>query len=409
MNEIKEKNSLNFWFITIPLIFILFPTPFNNAQFLTYPLLGAVIVWLILKNRIFWNFYLSSKLIFILILMIFLSMLICLSILINIENIQISSLVHILKPIFFSLILIITYLLVAKSNYVTITSSLLRLVYLLLIFETFVSLLQLLDINILSNIYSDKKSEGFGGKLRIVGTLGNPNIFAWIISQIAVIMLLFEKRKGIKIVAIGIAIILIVLTGSRSFTILTPLFLLISYLLIQKINFKFVFVILPLSFIFLVSFFKLFIWFIYKYQDLFPYLSQLTNIFETGNLRSINSFDLRIGIWQDGLERLGDSWLFGVGPGVISTMDNDYLFAYVNYGIVYTVFQLIVYIIIGLLFIMSKSIKLKILGIQSLILTFVVSFQADTISGWSYPFLILFYTGVLLGLEVSDDKILKKV
>ncbi|MCH4533005.1 hypothetical protein MKS61_08030 [Staphylococcus haemolyticus] len=405
MNALTNKKEINYWLVFLPLIFTLFPSPFENSQFIAYPVIGLIIIGLVINNKHFLSYNLNSILVFILIYMVLLSILIGINILINMENTNASSLVHIFKPIFFSLILLISYLLAKESNYNQIVNSLLTMAYLLLASELVISFFQVLDINILNSIYNNKKATGIGEKLRIVGTLGNPNILAWVISQIAIIVLLFEKRKSFKIAGICLAIILIILTGSRSFTLLTPIMLIFCYLLIQKVNYKLIFFVLPMAVIFAITLFKGFIWFLYEYKEVFPYLAQITNILESGNLRSINSYDLRIGIWQNGLERMGDSWLFGIGPGIVNTMDNDYLFALVNYGAIYLIIQIILYLVIGLLFLLTSNLKFRVLGVQSLLITFVISFQADTISGWTYPFLIFFYTGILIGTIEKNETI----
>ncbi|MCH4475891.1 hypothetical protein MKS55_03640 [Staphylococcus haemolyticus] len=405
MNALTNEKEINFWLVFVPLIFTLFPSPFENSQFIAYPVIGLIIIGLVINNKNFLSYSLNSMLVFILIYMLLLSILIGINILINVENANASSLVHIFKPIFFSMILLISYLLAKESSYDQIVNSLLTMAYLLLASELVISLFQVLDINILNSIYNNKKATGIGEKLRIVGTLGNPNILAWIISQIAIIVLLFEKRRTFKIVGISLAIILIILTGSRSFTLLTPSILIFSYLLIQKINYKLIFFVLPMAVILSIALFKGFIWFLYEYKEVFPYLAQITNILESGNLRSVNSYDLRIGIWQNGLERMGDSWLFGIGPGVVNTMDNDYLYALVNYGAIYLIIQIILYLIIGMFFLLTTNLKFRVLGVQSLLITFVISFQADTISGWTYPFLIFFYTGILIRTIEKNETI----
>ncbi len=405
MNALTNEKEINFWLVFVPLIFTLFPSPFENSQFIAYPVIGLIIIGLVINNKNFLSYSLNSMLVFILIYMLLLSILIGINILINMENANASSLVHIFKPIFFSMILLISYLLAKESSYDQIVNSLLTMAYLLLASELVISLFQVLDINILNSIYNNKKATGIGEKLRIVGTLGNPNILAWIISQIAIIVLLFEKRRTFKIVGISLAIILIILTGSRSFTLLTPSILIFSYLLIQKINYKLIFFVLPMAVILSIALFKGFIWFLYEYKEVFPYLAQITNILESGNLRSVNSYDLRIGIWQNGLERMGDSWLFGIGPGVVNTMDNDYLYALVNYGAIYLIIQIILYLIIGMFFLLTTNLKFRVLGVQSLLITFVISFQADTISGWTYPFLIFFYTGILIRTIEKNETI----
>lgn len=400
----NNNHYINLLLLVITM-YLIFPSPFQSSQFLLYPLTSITIVLLIIGARKVHSIEIDNVILLFVSFLIILSILITFSILFNQENVSISSIIHSIKPIFFVLILIFSYLFSIGINKSVLFSKISRMALFLLIFQLLVGSLQAMNFPLINEIYNSEKVTGIGGKLRVVGTLNNPNILAWTVSQLAVIMILFEKRKILKIVGIAIAVILIILSGSRSFIVLLPIIISFVYLFKSLRSVSRIFLAIPIFLVAILSSLKIIEWFIYRYQHIFPYLSQLTNVFETGDLRSVNSFNLRISIWENGLERLGNSWLFGVGPNTIKYgLDNDYLYALINYGLVYLIIQTAMYLLMLIWFLNYKDRNIRMLGLQAILFSFVISFQADTISGWFYPILILFYLGISVGMLTNSQK-----
>lgn len=71
-------------------------------------------------------------------------------------------------------------------------------------------------------LFTGKKTRALGQIVRITGTLANPNIFAWIVLQMSIIVFLFEEKKIKKWFFVIIGFILVVFAGSRSLLILFP-------------------------------------------------------------------------------------------------------------------------------------------------------------------------------------------
>ena len=84
--------------------------------------------------------------------------------------------------------------------------------------------------------------------------------------------------------------------------------------------------------------------------------------------------------------------------GSATVLDNEYLYILINYGIIYLILHLLMYLAIMFLFLRTGDRKIAILGIQYIIFSFLVGFQADTLVGWNYPVFIIFLTGVAISL-----------
>lgn len=257
---------------------------------------------------------------------------------------------------------------------------------------------QLFGLGTFSFIYDDSKTRPLGGAVRIAGTMGNPNIFAWFVIQMSVIVLLFEKRKLPKLFAIIVAAALVLFSGSRTFLMLFPVILIFVQIISYKRGSVFYLFKLPLFALLSYGIYLLFNWFVFQIRYSFPYLYQLSSFLETGDLTTVNSFHERTLMWDSGLEKLGDSWFFGLGPGTIHEMDNDFLYIIVNYGVIYLAIHLIMYLIIIVIFSKVGNRKFSTLGIQYVIFALIVGLQADTLVGWTYPIFILFLTGIAISM-----------
>src|SRR5690606_39173129 len=89
--------------------------------------------------------------------------------------------------------------------------------------------------------YSQEKTRSFEQSVRITGTLANPNYFSWIIIQLTLVIILFEKNKVKLIIGFLAGIALVFLSGSRSFLILLPFILLTAkFIELEKNSLKIV-------------------------------------------------------------------------------------------------------------------------------------------------------------------------
>lgn len=407
-----QKSKLLFSIMLFPFLLTFLPRPpIENAHFLTYPLIGGVIIlYFLIHLR---GLYISGKVSSLIILYSLLAVSMCISILIS-ENIGWTLLAHVGKPVLFSLILVFGYMIGEKFSFQQIKKGLLNSAYIILIAQVIIGIPQLVGSPILSFLYDTEMTRPIGEKIRIVGTFGNPNFFAWFIIQMVVIIFLFEANIKKKLIGFVIGTLLILLSGSRTFLILFPIILFVSVFLKSRKTIAFYFTRLPFLLILLSFSFFVTYWFIFTYGKYFPYLSQLMLIFETGDLRSVESFELRTEIWGDAwniflIEGTFQNLLFGLGPGYFEFLDNDFLYSVISYGVVGLLLIIAINLYLYIAFSRIVNREFGALGKQYIIFSILVGLQADTLSGWNYPMLLMFYAGLAFSLSRISNENLSEI
>lgn len=390
----------------IPLFFIFMPRPnIEGIQFLTYPSIVVVITLLTLNLtkdiKVNKDLFLLLSFMFVLTLEMLFSMFIF-------SNLTIDNLG---KQILFSSVLYFGYLITNDMGIDKIKNSLKKVAYIVIFLQSIVGLTQLFGIDVFASLYSMEKTRALGGIVRIAGTMGNPNIFAWILIQMSVILWLFERKIFKKLFWTAIAIIFVFFSGSRSMLLIFPFVLLFIEIVTKRKTFVFYLLKVPMYGMLLVGTYRFAIWFLTDFGANFPYIRQLLLVFESGDLSSINSFNYRLYMWDRSLSQLTTNlhWVFGSG-GAIGHADNDYVFAISNFGITYFVIQLLMYLVIVYFFIKLKDRKFKTLGLQYIVFSLIISYQADTLSGWNYPIFIMFYTGIAVSILANKNvpKVIQK-
>ncbi|MEG7342566.1 hypothetical protein V6E27_28885, partial [Bacillus cereus] len=279
MNTFQQRKESVFLIMFFPLILALIPRPeIEGAQFLTYPAIGAILFAVSLFHLR--KLQLNTRLIYFVTLIFCYTFSIALSVMFA-NEISVNSFSHIIKPLLFIMILVFGFIVGKCESYESIVKGLLRSVKIILFTQIIVGVPQLLSIKIFDVFYSSEMSRPLGQLTRMVGTLSNPNIFAWIVIQSSVIVFLFEKRKFRRLLWLSIGLGLILLSGSRTSFVLLPAIIFSCSLLLAKKNVKFFFVKIPFYIVLLIISFYAMIWFLEEYQYTFPYLHQLLQIIDT--------------------------------------------------------------------------------------------------------------------------------
>jgi hypothetical protein len=406
-DEVKKYIFIAF----IPLIYILMFRPdFANLHFLTYALMAISIVFIIIRfiDKVDY----TANLAMFAVLLLLSSFFIALSIVLNIDGISMSSFFHIFKPLFFILILVNGYIIGKVFKIRTIKKGLLFGAYFCILIQILVGVAQLFDLSIFSFLYSSEKTRPIGSLVRIAGTMGNPNTFAWIIAQMIIIIYLFESQKGKKNIMILIGFILVFLSGSRSAFILYPIMIFFCKLVLTKKSVFFYFSKLPFFTLLFILFCGSCYWLLINFGSTFPYLYQIVQVVETGSLTSINSFDARTLMWENALNEFQSKFgiitlFFGLGPETLGVIDNDYLYSLINYGLLFTILNLVIYLISIYIFLRLKDKRLGALGLQYIIFSLIIGYQADTLSGWNFPILIIFFLGIVLAQSHRPNPIVR--
>lgn len=405
INIVKRQSTI--LVKVFPILLVLIPRPnLPGVHFLIYPAIGFILAYLALiylkKNIEFSKkFIVFSSFLFIYIIAVSLSSVI------NSGKYPTSSIIDIFKPVLFLIVLTFGYIVGKTKKVKLIKEGLLNSAYIILTIQLLVGFTQLYGISVFDWLYDSSKSRTLQEIVRITGTVANPNYFAWIVIQMSVIVLLFESKMHKKVIFVSLGFAMVFLSGSRSFLLIFPAVILFIYITSNRKTIFFNLIKLPLYLGFIGFLVLTFYKFLINYGTNFPYAYQLLSIFDTGNLESIHSFEVRKIMWSNAITELNHSglsgWLFGLGPGSVSTLDNDYLYGISNYGLFFIVGNILMYIAILYIFVRCKDRSLKALGIQYIIFSFIIGYQADTLSGWNYPLLIMFYTGILLALNRIDN------
>lgn len=338
---------------------------------------------------------------------------IILSACINTSRVGLRDMAVIGRPVSFLIVFTFGYIAASGLSVDVVIKSLVKAAKVVLIIETLVSIASLLNIGLISLLYEVENAES-GGQYRIQGTMGNPNLFGWLIIQCALMIIVFDRSLRWKVFSVVLVVSLILQSGSRSMiaTILVGIFICLiltprSHEKRGNSRFRWAFGVVATAGLTGVVYLV-----ITRLSDRFPYLSQLTNIFLTGDLRSVNSFDARIDLWTDAWVSVTAQGtflhlLFGYGPGTLPSVDNDALFSIVNYGVVFWIVNVILYICIYLMMRKEKDSTISVYVRQYIILTALIGFQADTLSGWNYPMLVLFTAGLACQLMDSRTNVLQ--
>lgn len=394
--SMTEKRT-SFFISGLPLLFFLIPRPnIPNIQFVIIPALGITCICIVLTLRK--SIMIGKEEFFLIMLLVVFAISIMISALLSTERFGFSVLSHILKPLFFLAVLISGFVIGFKFDEKVIKNSLLKVTYITLVAQLVVGTMHFFDLSWLDVLYSSERASGFRGILRITGTLGNPNFFAWIITQLILIILLLEKNIKRKFVSIPIALILLILSGSRSIILLTPLMLFSVVIFLARKNRNFFFVKLPVFVLALVLLFAILLWFINIFGEHFPYLNSFLRVIDVGSLAADNSFYLRLGLWESILNQIGEgiilTWIFGLGPNIINVADNDYLYIVANYGLIGLALNTFIYILIYYNFSKLDDKRFAILGKVYILFSLIIGVQAETLGGWGYQFLIMYYAGI---------------
>lgn len=407
------NNSVTILAALLPLLLVYLPRPpISGSHIIIYPLIGSIIlVFTLFLAQIHRS--INSKIIILIFLYLLYSACFLFSFLLNSDYLRSTAGLELTRPILLITILLFGYYLGLRGGERRIEKGLLTASYLILMGQLVISLLQLNGYqSFLGLIYSTEKTRELGSLLRVTGSLGNPNVFAWVISQASMSILILSSSKT-KFFWLCIGLILVVISGSRALLITFPLILLVSLILryrsnprakqiLNKQRFKINKAILLFFFGFTLVVGAALILLVTHFSSIFPYLSELGLIFE-GKLTSIRTVSLRLVMWSELFQMFNSqnyfTWFLGLGArDALRVVDNDYLYVFFRVGVIGLLahFGIIFYI----LKVFSSDLQRKIsdLGMQYLLGSLFLGLVYETISGWFFPTFLFLYLGISIGL-----------
>jgi hypothetical protein len=327
---------------------------------------------------------------------------------INLAEINIRIFLDELKYIFIATIILFGYLIIYLNTLPIVMKKIVIFFKYFIIIEIIVCIDQLFLFNSFSFLYEYERSRSIESVLRAVGTLSNPNFFGLIMSQVIIIISLFDPSK-IKFFWIIIAFILLLISSSKSI-ILTSIFLFtFSYWMINgsrifSKNTLLVVLYVILFFIFLKVFLN-------QFGSIFKNMSVILNIIDNG-FSSLHTVSARYEIWDTAtsyyLANLNSlELIFGYGGiNEFSVLDNSYIMIFYRYGIIGLILYILLYYHVFKLFIKQKNIKIKIFSLQMIIMFLILAIQSDLLLHWFYPSIMYLFIGI--NIKLNERNYIKK-
>lgn len=396
------KNYLNkelqiFYFI---LLFVFVPFFSGHERFLL-PVLFSLVCILLYNSKInIIKAFHNKDIKIILYLFILHSFLILSGLLVNTKEFNsIRPFFEVFKYLGFFIIILFSYLSIlnSKNTINIIMNKGIFFLKIILVLQVFIMFDQLLEINLLSNIYSYSKSNP--NTMRLVGTLYNPNTFGWIILQFGVLIFLFDKSK-FKLLWLILVAFMVLFSGSKSNIIMMffDIFLLYFFINNYSVNSIKFFKIITIFFISLL----IFILMIYFFKDIFISVSVLYDLITQGP-SSLTTLSARFKIWESGLDIFFNTEslmniLFGYS-NIFRNLDNNYFFILIRYGLVGCLAYILLFIYILKISYTYKDTKIGLFLLQFIILQLILGLQADNLAGWIYPIFLYLFLGILIAYK----------
>jgi hypothetical protein len=255
---------------------------------------------------------------------------------------------------------------------------------------------QLFGISAFELIYSEDKSRPFGSLVRVTGSLGNPNVFGWIVAQMSIIILLLSTSWW-RYAWLFVGALLVVMSGSRTVLILFPFMVAFASVLIGGIR-----AVLSKAFLLSLGIGSAFVYVVISLGGYFPYLQQLQTVVTSGSLMSVNAFAGRWAMWGQAYAEFasaGDmAWLFGLGSRESTrALDNDFLYVFFRSGTFGLVAHVSLITYIATIFLRTRHSSIGMAGLQYLIFALLMGIVADTLGGWLAPLFLFYLVGIAVG------------
>lgn len=309
---------------------------------------------------------------------------------------------EIAKPLFFTLFFVFGASSNLQYSLPEIKKTLL-LVAKIVLFGQFVLVVdQVLAINTFSVIYDYGKTSSTGeltSFMRSTGSKFNPNDFAWVIMQYAVIIYLFS-RKSTRYAWLFFALLMIFLSGSKSMLALYPAALFVAgwlkgtRLLVNRKNLFVMLSVVILAFI------------VYKFLEQYPNIFPRLNVLLTLLSGDDGGMDSRYSIWETGyayfLSKDGGflTWAFGLGPiDEFKVLDNGYVYTFLRDGVVGLVLHVALLLYFLVKFYKFEDRELGALGAQYVLIGGLHEIVVEGLAGWSDPGRLFLYAGLAFSYE----------
>jgi hypothetical protein len=381
-----------------PLLYVYMPRPpVPGSHFLVYPVLAGVLAALVAifvqHSRI-----VCSRVVVLLLLLLAYSVGIGISLLLNASALRLSAPAEIFRPLIFAIFLLYGYFAALSAGSEAVHRGLLWAAYGILLGQLLIAVTQIAGVPVFDLVYDAGKSRPFGRLLRATGSLTNPNAFAWIVAQAAVMVSVLGRGRS-RLLLLALATQLIVAGGSRTLLLLFPFMFVVVHVLRDPTNLR-----VYMRYAALAALLAgVFLGVVLYLSSYFPYLGELKKVFATGSIMSISSMAARLAMWGGRFAEFQKggtlAWFFGVGSRESNAVvDNDFLYVFFRYG---GVGVLLHNAIVGGALLALAAVRrfpVAIIAIQYIIFALVFGLVSETLASWHLPLLLFMLLGLALGL-----------
>lgn len=381
-----------------PLLYVYMPRPpVPGAHLLVYPVLAGSLFLLgsMLAVR---RSTADRRLLIVTALCLLLSVVAGASGLINSKHIRATAPLDLVRPAVLLIFFAYGYYLVCYRGEGEARRGLLVAALLILAGQAVIGALQLVGVSF-DFMYTEEKFRPIGSLLRITGSLGNPNWFAWIVSQASIMILMLSSRP-IRYLVLALGALLILLSGSRTLLILFPVMVAVGLVLSTPGRLRISRTALAYGFVIGLAFFVALAW----YGDYFPYLAQLAGVAGSGSLASVGSVAARLSTWEQTYSVFdaegASAWLVGLGSRESTrVLDNDFLYVLFRFGALGFAIHLVLILYLFWLFWSTRTSTISRVGLQYLCFALLQGTVRETLGGWMHPLLLLYFAGIAAGLK----------
>lgn len=372
--------------------------PVAGSQFLAYPVMGGVL-FLVLATLLRERPVVSREIIGWLLLLVGYGVVTGISFLANAAELRGSAPAELFKPTVYAIFLVYGYTVARSAPAPAVARGLVWAALLILAGQAVLGLTQVVGAPVFHPLYDAGKSHPFGRLMRVTGSLANPNAFAWMVAQAAVIVSLMHPRRT-RYLWLALATILVVLSGSRTLLVLFPFMIVAAQILRDPGNLR----VYARYLTFGAGVVALFIGVIFYLAEFFPYLAQLANIASSGSLTSVGSFAARINIWTRGYEEFTEggplALIIGLGARQSTAiLDNDYLYVLFRVGVLGAIVHFGMILAVLREFLRARGDSVGALGAQYVLFSLAFGMLSETTASWQVPLIMFALLGIVLGTK----------
>lgn len=321
--------------------------------------------------------------------------------LLNSTELYVSGVTRIFRPVLYMVVVAYGYKIGVRNQDHEVRSGLLWAAYVIIAGQVIVGFTQFIGIDVFHALYTSQKASPYYRLLRISGTMGNPNVLGWVMTQIIAIITLL-KRDRYPYLLVALCSVIVVFSGSRTATLILPFVLIFTQMFRQDTQVR-IGELMAIGGVVIAGAVALFLMF----SEYVPYIAQIRKIFLTGSLSAVTSLQARFVHWANVAEQFFQSgWsihLFGLSDRQgTQVLDNDYLYVLFRTGYIGLAVHLSFIVYMLRYCYRRRRSSVAQMCIVYVLTALVMGVVAETLAGWFIPIWLLYLLGIVIG---SRDRV----